>query len=190
VTIPQISLEALADIPVLPRGAHIALLQKCIVVLDNQGHESGAIFLVEMVDGSMAHAESNAIKEYIFQIRWRCPVDDVLRAAHQDLIESVEDSAKALGLLLIAKMTPYTAGRQSLRRTHVDYYLVDADAPLPFQAQTTALVECTGIINNVNEIDKRIKEKKNRLSSIRRYPVYIVCIEHSFPMAKIEKVPV
>jgi hypothetical protein len=143
-----------------------------------------------MSDNPINHLQPNTIKEYIFQVNWKDPVNDVLRTAHQDLVESVEDSAKALGLLLISKLTPYTAGRQAIRGTFVDYYLVDANATLPFQSQTTATVEFTGILNNVDRIENRMKSKRDRLPPSRQYPVYIVCVEHSFPLAKIEKVAI
>jgi hypothetical protein len=184
VTIPQISLESLKDISVLPRGAHIAILQKCIVALDSQGHESGVILLLEMQD------ELNNLTEQFFKIEWIETVDEELRAAHEDLYESVEDSAKALGLLLLPKVTPYTAVRQAIRGTHVDYYLVNADDALPLQSQAAASVEFTGILKDIDEIEHRIKVKRKRLTSNQIYPIYIVCVEHSFPLARIEKVQI
>ena len=185
---PQIHLEHIERIPAYPQGAHIALLQKCIVALDSQGHESGMLLLVEKVDEPISTTAD--VKEYCFQVCWTQPVDDILRDAHQDLFESVEDSAKALGSLLITELTQYTTRRQALRGTGVDYYLVNPNASLPFQPETTATVEFTGILNDVSSVERRINKKKKRLQTISNplYPVFIVCVEHSFPFARMEKV--
>lgn len=184
---PQtISLESLQNVPVLPRGAHIALLQKSVVVFDSQQFTSGLFLLVECTKSPCDPLSPP--KETFFQIVWQETVDSVLRCSHADLDESVEDSAKAVAMLLIQTMTPYKIGRQATRGTHVDNFLVSADAELPFQADTTACLEFTGILKGIEKIDQRIKEKRERLHKNRNFPTYIVCIEHSFPVAKIERV--
>lgn len=179
-----LALESLASIPALPRGAHIALLQKCCVCFDNQGFASGFFLLVEC-KGLVASQEET---ETFFKLTWQETVDDALRGAHADLSESVEDSAKAIGMLLISALTQYKTCRQALRGTHIDYYLVDSNAELPFQSQNTACVEFTGILNDLDGITQRIKEKRKRLYDKRDFPVYIVCVEHNFPVARIERV--
>lgn len=188
VSMPQqtITLESLQNVPVLPRGAHIALLQKSIVTFDSQHFGSGLFLLVECTESP---CNSNAHqKETCFQIVWQETVDEALRCSHADLNESVEDSAKAVAMLLIQAITPYKIGRQAPRGTHVDNFLVSADAELPFQANDTACLEFTGILNGIEKIDNRIKEKRERLHKKRNFPTYIVCVEHSFPVARIERV--
>lgn len=176
-------LEALAAVPALPRGSHIAILQKCCVCFDNQGFASGLHLLVEC-----NFHKDKTTGQAIFQVTWEENVDDELRGAHADLNESVEDSAKAIGILLISKLTPYNTCRQALRGTHIDYYLVDANATLPFQTQSTAGVEFTGIIAGDEKIVQRIKDKYKRLHKLRDFPIFIVCVEHNFPIAYVEKV--
>ncbi|MBD5608247.1 MAG: hypothetical protein HDQ93_05290 [Desulfovibrio sp.] len=182
----SLKLESLSEIPVLPRGAHVALMQKCLVCLDSQKFCKGSPIVVECV-GFPGIAPRTG--EAYFLIDWDVTVDDALKAAHADLVESVEDSAKAIGLLLITKLTPYTAGRQALRGTHIDYLLVDkTNEELPFQAETTAEVEFTGILEGIDKIGERTKNKRERLHAKRDFPVFIVCVEHSFPLALIERV--
>ncbi len=181
-----IALEELKDIPSLPRGSHIALLQKCTVAFDSQGFCSGLILLVECQETLADNQVS--LKEAFVKLIWQDPVDEVLRLSHADLNESVEDSAKALAMLLISTLTPYKIGRQSPRGSHIDYYLVDADAELPFQVPDTAGLEFTGILSGIDEVRGRIKQKRDRLHKVRDFPTYIVCVEHSFPLARIERV--
>lgn len=178
-------LESLATIPALPRGSHIALLQKCCVCFDNQQFSSGLSLLAECQGFPNVGQEGQAF----FRVTWDEGVDEVLRGAHADLKESVEDSAKAIGMLLIRRLTPYTTARQAPRGTSVDYFLVNPDEELPFQAQTTACAEFTGILNGEDKIPRRMQEKRDRLSKQKRdFPTYIVCVEHSYPVAQIERV--
>lgn len=179
-----LSLESLERMPSLPRGSHIALMQKCSVSFDRQGFSSGFILLVECIN----FLRAPRCAEALMRITWKDEVDDILRMAHGDKNEAVEDSAKAVGMLLIAYLTPYKTARQALRGSRIDYYMVDKDAELPFQAQTTAGVEFTGITNNLNGIATRMNEKKRRLPRNRDFPVYIACVEHNFPIACIERI--
>lgn len=182
---PTLTLESLANIPVLPRGSHIALLQKCCVCFDSQGFESGLVLVAECAG---LHDNIDE-KQDFFRISWSEPVDDAIKAAHADLVESVEDSAKAIGMLLLMQITPpHKTCRQAVRGTHIDYYLVDANTDLPFQTQHTAGVEFTGILAGVDKIEQRMRQKRERLHKKRDFPVYIVCVEHSFPVACIERV--
>lgn len=179
-----ISLEALKEVPALPRNSHIYLLQKCCVCFDNRGFGNEFFLLVECKGIPPGAPQSNSI----FKIKYAENVDDILRGAHADLSESVEDSAKAIGMLLIKTLTPYKTCRQAPRGTHIDYYMVDKNAELPFQIDSTAGVEFTGILRGVDKIEARIEEKIKRLHKIRDFPIYIVCVEHNFPLAKIERI--
>ena len=177
-----IHLEALAEVPSLPRGSHIALLQKCIVSFFYQGFTSG------LISEYSNHSTPKNVDEQCFKIVWDEVVDQALLDAHADLVESVEDSAKAIALLLISRLTKYKVGRQSARGTHIDYYLTDPNSELPFQKNDAACIEITGIEKGVEKVQTRINQKIKRLHNKRDFPTYIVCVEHSFPLAKIERV--
>lgn len=179
-----IHLEALAEIPSLPRGSHIAILQKCIVSFFYEGFTSGLILLSEYSN----YPDRDNVDEKCFKFVWDETVDQTLLDAHADLVESVEDSAKAIALLLISRLTKYKVGRQSPRGTHIDYYLTDPNSELPFQKNDAACIEITGIKSGIEKVQTRINQKINRLHRERDFPTYIVCVEHSFPLAKIERV--
>ena len=182
----ELPLESLADIPSLPRGSHISFVQKSSVCFDNQGFSRGLVLLVEC-KGMHKESQDDFVENF-FRITWKDPVDDVLRLSYADREESVEDSAKAIGMLLITNLTKYKMGRQSPRGTHIDYFLVDINAELPFQSPDVACVEFTGIISGLDKIKHRMKVKRDRLADKRDFPTYIVCVEHSYPVAQIERV--
>lgn len=174
----SLPLESLSEgVPVLFDNGHVAILQKCVFSMDNQGHESGVILDVENHNGGECH----------YCLTWNISVTDQLKAAHADCIESVEDSAKAVSFLLIKELTPYKVARQAIRGTHVDFHLTDPTNELPFQ--NAADLECSGILKGDDStVAQRIKEKRERLPRLRDFPVFIIVVEHGYPLARIEKV--
>lgn len=173
---PTLRLESLADgIPVIFGGGHHWLIQKCVFSLDRQGHASGVILRV--VQDSCADCK--------FSLIWELEADEQLRRAHADSAESVEDSAKALSLLLIRELTPYTAVEQAQRGATVDYFLSKKDRNDDLIFNDTARLEFSGInAGEMQQVDARVKDKLGRLRD-DPLPAYIVVVEHKAPLAKM-----
>lgn len=177
-----LALESLSQIPICPSGAHISILQKCVVSLCSQNHDTGVCLLLKVDD-----------QEFCYTIEWEQQNIPILWRAHKDLFESVEDSARALAFLLIEDLTSYKIFEQAERHgTGFDYWLspdLYSDS-LPFQ--NAARLEITGILSGTEKmIQSRLREKVLRLEKAKikaSSPVYIVVVEHSNPIAHIEKV--
>ena len=174
--IPSLKLESLADgIPVIFGGGHHWLIQKCVFSLDKQGHASGVIL----------HVVQEADADCNFSLIWDLEVNEQLRKAHADSIESVEDSAKALSFLLIRELTPYTAVEQAQRGTTIDYFLSEKDRNDDLIFNNTARLEVSGInTGDMQLVDARVKDKLDRLK-YDPLPAYIVVVEHKVPLAKM-----
>ena len=175
-TAPTLSLESLTEgIPVIFGGNHHWLVQKCVFSLDKQGHASGV----------QLNVLQESCPDCAFHVTWELEVNEQLRKAHADSVESVEDSARALSLLLIRELTPYTAVEQAQRGTTVDYYLSEKDRNDDLIFNNTARLEISGINSgDMQQVNARVKEKLDRLKKDYT-PAYIVVVEHKAPLAKM-----
>lgn len=180
----EIRLEDLSDssrFPIHAGGTHVSMVEKCAFCMGNCSHTTGVTLNVKDV---------SSLENFQFTLHWDVPYDDRLQAAHADANESAEKSAIAIAFLLMTQLFPYMVVRQAKRRTHVDYYLADRSAELPFQAETTALLECSGIMRGRQaDINSRVKDKEKRYKrKPQDHPAFIAVVEHSKPIAQIKKV--
>jgi hypothetical protein len=177
-TAKTISLDSLSEnVPVVPEEAVGFYKQNCMVCFDSQSHASGIGMAVE-------HPTSVTS----FRIVWEGAVTDQMRRAYADMTKATEYAACAVSLLIIPEITEYTAFEQAIRGTTIDYYLCSKKREDKLIFNRSARMEATGILceNSTNSIEKRLAEKRNRLSL--GLPTYIVAVEFSTPKSKVVKI--
>lgn len=182
--IPEIRLEDLADssrFPIHANGSHISMMEKCVFCMGNCSHTTGVTLNIKNV---------TTCEDFQFLLHWDIAYDERMQAAHADENESAEKSAIAIAFLLMTQLFPYMVVRQAKRGKHFDYILADKNATLPFQSDTAAVLECSGIMQGgQSKINARIKEKETRFrKKAQDHPVFIAVVEHSEPVAQIKKV--
>jgi hypothetical protein len=178
-TIPELTLESLAEIPVVIGDEMYWFKNTCIVCLDSQGHESGVRLAVDS-------GESNKW----CRITWVGGVTDQMRKSHADLVQATEYGAYAIAFLVIRESLDLVAVEQAQRGTRVDFYLAPEalseprDATLIFNH--TARLEVSGILreSDSNTVDGRTKAKLDRLEP-DGLPTFVAIVEFGHPCSKI-----
>ncbi len=174
----RLNLESLENIPVIDSDAVPFFCHNCIVCFDNRNHRSG-------VNLQVIYKERN----HWYEICWEGEATEQLRRCYADLRRATDQAACAIALLLTREMTDYTGYRQSIVGTTVDYYLIpkdeDSDSDLIFN--DAACLEVSGILTETpeNSVDRRIKEKLERLKEEDGMPTFIVVVEFSKPWSKM-----
>ena len=172
-------LESLEDgIPVIPKQAAGFYKQNCMVCLDNQKHKSGVELKVRHYDDS----------DVVFPILWDDEVTNELRRAYADLVKATENAACAIALLIMRRITNFTAIEQASRGTTIDYYLGYKKEIDDLIFNHAARLEVSGILqeDESNTVDSRIKDKQRRLKP--GLLTFIIVVEFSYPMSKVAKV--
>ena len=173
----RLLLEALADgVPVIPEEAVGFYKQNCMVAFHHNGHSSGVILAV--------HGNDIVVR---FEICWTGETTEQLIRAYRDPIRLADNAACAIALLLIRKMTPFTAVEQSVVGTTIDYYLARQDRSDDLIFNNVARLEVSGILteNEENTIDRRIAEKRRRLRHEADLNDFIVVVEFGRPWSKL-----
>ena len=140
--------------------------------MSNVGHQSGVNLTFELMPN-----------KHKATLTWDEEITDGLRNSHADEIRAVEESACAIAFLLIENFTPETVHMQARRRTHVDYYLSAKGKEGDSVYSISSKLEVSGIINgNRSKISQRLSSKEKRLI-LDDFPVYVIVVEHSKPLA-------
>lgn len=175
--IQSLQLEALGNcIPVIPEDAVGFYKHNCMVCLHSQGHYSGVALHVK--NGNYTTA---------FTINWNGTVTEELQRAYADMSKATDFAACTLALLLVRELTEYLPVEQSVIGTTIDYWLASKKPEDDLIFNHTARLEVSGILceNEENTIDKRIKQKINRLNPKKGLPALIVVVEFSKPQSKM-----
>jgi hypothetical protein len=150
--------------------------ESCMVCMSKHGHTSGVELQTLYEKRSVVH-----------QVRWTGSVTEQLILAHGSQTDFVEEAACAIALLFVREMTDYTTISKSRGGTTIDYYLrlKAADPTLVFNQSTR--LEVSGIFQETsqNSIDRRIKDKKDRLKQNQGESTYIFVAAFNHPAAKL-----
>jgi len=138
-----------------PRFAE-TMLEAAIFCLTENGHQSGVILKIE-----------GDITEEI-QLFWSIKIDAQIKRSWQDLTESAEYGATALGALLISLFENLETYERIPPNGDADYFLCDISTK-----KITALLEVSGIWkkSTTNTTDIRVNIKKSGLM-IQHIPVF------------------
>jgi hypothetical protein len=135
------------------------------------------------------------------QLRWRADarlfaihrplVTDPMRRAYRDMQDATELGACGVAILAVRAITGYAVVERSVKGTGFDYWLGTIDAPSTASEplERKARLEVSGILHGaVRSVEARVREK---IRQTRRwagsYPAYIVVVEFSKPMVRIER---
>ncbi len=162
--------------PVISSEAVGFYKENCMVCFHQGGHQSGLSLTI--VQNGANHA---------MPVLWSGDITEQMLQSYSDLPRAVDHAACALALSLVHHLTEFTAIEQSAKGTTIDYFLglkEDDDDTLIFNRK--ARLEVSGILqeNRSNTVDKRIREKLQRLAP-DDLPALIVVVEFSRPWSKM-----
>lgn len=127
----------------------------------------------------------------ILTINWKCTDDELekIRVSHHH-DAAVEYGAEAVSMVAIYEFTPYRAIGRSVKTTGIDYRLSTNKNPAILFTNEDARLEISGILRETsnNGIQKRLRQKarQSMQSDDTKLPVYVVVVEFSVPMARME----
>lgn len=152
------------------------LYENCLVCLNKAGHTDGVAFRLQgLLDGTCS-------------LRWQGEMTDLLLRSYQDDLETTEQGAVCLSVLLTKCLTDYTIVERSWRGTGIDYWLGYSDDPL---FQRAARLEISGIKTetSTNTVVARYEQKINQVSQSDQseLPAYISVVEFGTPKCLFNK---
>lgn len=159
-------------------GVH---MEACVWCLLECGHENGVTLIVQEDE-----------QQSLYRLLWpkdEIDVDGLAHAYNKD--DGPEHGAEAIALLLVREKTDYTAIQRSVTSTGIDYWLgykADEMSEKIFSSRSARL-EVSGILrqNKTNRSKSRIrrKVKQTKRSDNTTFPVYVVVVEFSQPLAEV-----
>jgi hypothetical protein len=159
-------------------GVH---MEACVWCLLECGHQNGVTLTV--LEGE---------QQSLYRLLWpeaEVDADSLARAYNKD--DGPEHGAEAIALLLVREKTDYTAIQRSVTSTGIDYWLGYKDDVVSGQifSPRSARLEVSGILrqNETNRLKARMgrKVKQTKRSDNATFPVYIVVVEFSQPVAEV-----
>lgn len=122
-----------------------------------------------------------------FELEWQEVTQQILDS-RADLLETTEDAAVCIAIMVVEELTPYQIVKQAPRGTGVDFFMTEKDNN--DQITYKARLEVTGILKGTKKsiqdrINKKIKQCKK--SDFMEIPAYIVVVEFSQLIVKILK---
>lgn len=142
------------------------------VVFEHNSHRSGVKMQVK------------GYKNFDFVVIWPQVNKNAWRS-HNDLPAAAEYGAYGIAFLLARKITRYRVIERSYKGTGVDYYL-GTGSGYPFQK--AARMEVSGIVNNRNEVESRVRQKlKQTDRSAGTMPAFVVVVDFGQPFSAFEK---
>lgn len=155
------------------------LAEAATYCLNISGHKTGVNLTLEVGDEK---------KDVI--VNWYSALPQDVESTWQDEQELVEYAAVGIALPLVLTLSEYTDVQRARKGSGVDFWLGQKDENgFPI---LEALLEISGILkkNSRNTVTARLQQKirQARRSPYKNIPVYIVVIEFSIPMAKLESI--
>lgn len=180
--LPELHLDSLdRGIPAITARQAGVHMEACVWCLLECGHENGVTLTVREDE-----------QQSLYRLVWpedAVDVSSLARAYNKD--DGPEHGAEAIALLLVREKTDYTAIQRSVTATGIDYWLGYKDDLIGGQIFTvsSARLEVSGILrqNATNRLNVRVqrKVKQTKRSDNVTFPVYIVVVEFSQPVAEI-----
>lgn len=153
------------------------LYENCLVSLNLSGHASGT----EMHVGGL--------RDETYQLHWEGQMTDQITRSYKDDIETTEQGAVCISVLMAKRLTDYTVIERSWRGTGIDYWLGYDFDPL---MQRVARLEISGIKTEsaTNTVSARYEQKvkQTELSDNTNLPAYISIVEFSNPKCLFNKI--
>jgi hypothetical protein len=166
------------EVSVIPKEAVGFYKHNCMVCFDEHGYESGVQLRVQ-------HEGRNEV----FEVSWDGVVTEEIRRAYRDQTKTVDFGACSIALLLVRRLTEFTAVEQSSIGTTVDYYLAPKTEDDTLIFNHAARLEVSGILQETkgNTVNGRIRRKIRRLKPDPQgyLPTFIIIVEFSQPSAKM-----
>lgn len=153
------------------------LVEACLVCLASSNHQPNISLVVE---GSFTTA---------FALSWSWEVTDQMLRTWNDETETTEQAAYAIAILLARLLLNLTVIERSRKGTGFDYWLGEEVSPDSGIFQRKTRLEVSGIRHGAaRDIATRLSTK---LKQVRRVseasPVYVIVVEFSVPIARVEK---
>lgn len=152
------------------------LYENCLVSLHNAGHSDG----VEL--------QLKGMQDEICKLHWTGELSDQMLRSYRDDLETTEQGAVCISVLMAKKVTKYTIIERSWRGTGIDYWLGYEEDPL---LQRAARLEISGIKTEsiTNTISARYEQKAKQAekSDETNIPAYISIVEFSNPKCLFNK---
>lgn len=113
-----------------------------------------------------------------FAVTWPTLHPDA-RRNHNDLPAAAEIGAVGVAVLLVEELTSLRIVERSAKGSGVDYWLGKGDE---FLFQKTARLEVSGIVDNPDAVEPRVKAKmKQTEASAGKLPAYVAVVEFGQP---------
>jgi len=160
--------------PGLTPAQGATMLEACIVTLHRMGHKPGINLTIK----------GDKTEEII--ITWPRKVTAQMQRAWRDQNVATEEAATCISILLALKFTGYQVIERSIKKTGFDYWLGIKESESGDIFKRMARLEVSGIYNNENRLEGRVKEKLNQTkqSDGSRLPAHIFVVEFSIPQCK------
>lgn len=152
------------------------LYENCLVCLNKASHTDGiALQLMGLQEGTCS-------------LHWQGQLTDQILRSYQDDLETTEQGAVCLSILVTKSLTDYTVIERSWRGTGIDYWLGYSDDPL---FQRAARLEISGIKTetSTNTVVSRYIQKAEQASQSdqTQLPAYISIVEFGTPKCLFNK---
>ena len=176
--LPKLNLEELLDgMPGLTTEVASGFVQAATVCLESNSHADGVVF------------NCGGWKRSNYCLHWpKYPDPDQVTRAWGDLQYATEHGAYGVAILLVRQLANKVVWERSAKGTGFDFWLGDADAEHPpFLFQGTSRLEVSGILNDVNQVAPRVKQKIGQVqqSSALGLDAYVVVVEFGSPQAQV-----
>ncbi len=166
------------DLSILPKGLPGVstswgefLAEASAVCLEHHNHPKGVRLRVK------------GIFDTFLPVHWSTLITDQVLASWDDQQELVEYGACGVAIVAILKLAAHKVIRRARKGTRVDYWLAEADSPIPFQE--AARLEVSGILSGSDaDLAKRVRQKSVQASqAASTLPAFIVVVEFSTPQS-------
>lgn len=152
------------------------MYENCLMCLHRAGH------VVEV------GLQVKGLIEDVFELHWTDEITEQLYRSYPDDLETTEQGAVCISVLMAKHLTDYTVIERSWRGTGIDYWLGYENAPL---LERAARLEISGIKTETatNTMNARYEQKLKQtgLSDDFNLPAYISIVEFSNPKCLFNK---
>lgn len=119
-----------------------------------------------------------------FSLLWPALHADA-RRNHNDLPAAAEIGAVGIAILLVEELTELRIVERSAKGSGIDYWLGDGKE---FMFQKTARLEVSGIIDNPDALESRVKAKLRQTdASAGKLPAFVAVVEFGQPKSAFVK---
>ncbi len=142
------------------------------VLLEHNRHKRGVLMEVE------------ASSRHRYRVNWPTLHENAVRT-HNDLSAAAEQGAYGVAFLLAEELTDFSVIERSRKGTGFDYWL-GAGGDHPFQQ--AARLEVSGIVNDADQLNPRVKAKMRQTDrSADSLPAFVAVVEFGQPKSVFKR---